>query len=127
MKKSIILLTPLSVICACNNINPDFIALEDALQTPGTEIIGMGLDESAFVRIHATDKILKIANSDKNVKFWTPLKSDDITDYATPDTCLINARLDYMNNCPYRIYCGPQAALMVAMATDTPYAVEICK
>lgn len=126
MKKYIILAL-LSMVCACNNTNPDFIALEDALQTPGTEVIGMGLDETAFVRIPATDRILKIANNDKNAQFWTPLQSGDITDYATSDTCLINARLDYIGDCPYRIYCGPRVALMAAMATNTPYAVEICK
>ncbi|MCM1294334.1 MAG: hypothetical protein NC311_02115 [Muribaculaceae bacterium] len=126
MKKHIILLSLLA-FCACHSTNPDFIALEEALQTPGTTIIGMGTDESAFVRIPATAKILKIASNEKNAKFWTPLQSGDITDYAMAGTCLINARVDYIGNCPYRIYCGPQAALIAAIATNTPYAVEICK
>lgn len=127
MQKTLLTLLALTLLGACNRPNPDFIALEKTFMQPGVEVIGPGLPDTVFIRIPATDEIKSIAAHGKNTVFWSGLASGNILEHVKTETCLINAKTDYVGKCPYRLYCGGAVELMIAMAVNTVYATEICK
>ena len=115
------------ILVGCGQPNPDFIALENTFTQPGVAVIGPGLFDTVFIRIPATDDIMAIAAHGKDTVFWSDLQSGNIIKHITPGTCVINAKTDYVGNCPYRLYCGGAVELMIATSVNTPYATEICK
>lgn len=120
----------LLILCAfgaCSRPNPDFIKLENAIMQPNVTVIGVGLYDTVFIQIPATDDIVTMVRGHKNTVFWSNLESDDIVEYADAETCLIDAKTDYIGNCPYRVYCGGGTELLIAMSVNAPYATEICK
>ena len=123
----IFLLLILVLFGACSTPNPDFLALEDELMHSTSEVIGNGFADNVFVKIPATDKIKDIAMHNKNTVFWSGLESGDIIAHVSKDTCLVDAKIDYVGNCPYRLYCGGAVELMIAISVNAPYATEICK
>jgi len=127
MRKIFLSILTLTAFGACSKPNPDFIVLENALMKPGVEVVGAGLFDTVFIKIPATDEIMTIAANDKNTVFWSNLKSGNIIEHVSTGTCLVDAKTDYVGNCPYRLYCGGATELMIAMAVNTTYATEICK
>ncbi len=128
MRKIFLSVLTLTVFGACSKPNPDFIALENALVQPGVEVVGFGsVADTVFIKIPATPEIMTIADGNKNAVFWSNLESGNIIDHVSNDTCLVDAKTDYIGDCPYRLYCGGATELMIAMSVNAPYATEICK
>ncbi len=128
MRKIFLSVLTVAVFSACSRPNPDFIALENALMTPGVEVVGFGsVNDTVFIKIPATSEIMSIAGKTKNTVFWSNLESGNIIDHVGDDTCLVDAKTDYIGDCPYRLYCGGAIELMIAMAVNSVYATEICK
>lgn len=125
--QKLFLLLILVVFGACSTLNPDFIALEDALVHSKSEVIGFGLSDNVFVKIPATDEIRTIATRNKDTMFWSDLADGNVIDHVGKDTCLVDAKTDYVGDCPYRLYCGSATELMIAISVNAPYATEICK